>query len=102
VREKKKSDRRRSLFSFLFLLLGRFKVVFANAAEGADPVVRDLLEGGAGGDAAVRIAYRGIINVTTYKASKLLHNVLFLMVYIYGCCSFAFSSSRGGGGGGHM
>ncbi len=38
--------------------------VFSEAADGAYPIVRDVLEGGAGGDAAVRITDSGIIHIT--------------------------------------
>ena len=37
--------------------------VLAQAADGANPIGRDVFEGGSRGDAAIRIAYGGVIDV---------------------------------------
>ena len=47
--------------TYLFLL----KNVLAQSAGGADPAVGNLLPGGARGDAVVRVAGGGVINVAT-------------------------------------
>ena len=54
--------------------LSLLKDVLAQAAGGADPVLGDLLPGGAGGDAVVRVAYRRVIDVTA-GADILVHLV---------------------------
>ena len=50
--------------------------VFAQTAGGADPIRRDLLPGGSGGDAVLGIAYRGIIDVAA-GANILIHDSSF-------------------------
>ena len=50
------------------------EVVLAYAADGAYPVFGDVFKGSAGGDAAVGVAYFGVINVTTGVANVLFHN----------------------------
>ena len=52
----------------LFLL----KNVLAQSAGGADPAVGDLVPGGAGGDAVVRVADGGVIDVAA-GADILIH-----------------------------
>ena len=49
-----------------------FEGILAQTALGANPVLRDLLPGGAGGYAVIRIADFGIINVAA-DANVLLH-----------------------------
>ena len=65
-------------FRFCFvlkLLLLYGEVVLAYAADGAYPVLRNVFEGSAGSDAAVRIAYFRVIHVTTSVANVLFHNL---------------------------
>ena len=50
--------------------------VLAQTAGGADPIRRDLLPGGSGGDAVLGIAYRGIIDVAA-GANILIHDSTF-------------------------
>lgn len=49
------------------------EIVLAHAAEGADPVGRDVLESGAGGDIAVGVAFGGVIDITADVANVLFH-----------------------------
>ena len=49
------------------------KSVFSETADGADPVIRDILERGAGSDAAVRIADFGVIDITA--GAFVLHDI---------------------------
>jgi hypothetical protein len=48
------------------------KDILAHAADGADPILSDLLPGGAGSHAVIRIANSGIIDVAT-GANILIH-----------------------------
>lgn len=49
------------------------EVIFADAAEGANPIRRDVFPGSAGSDSAVRITDFGIIDVTASCAFILVH-----------------------------
>src|SRR5512140_2517414 len=51
----------------------RLEFVFPRAAEGADPVVRNVLEGGAGRHAVVRVAVDRIVDVAADDASPFFH-----------------------------
>ena len=46
---------------FTLKILRLFKYILAHSADGADPAVGDLVPGGAGGDAVVGIAHRGVV-----------------------------------------
>ena len=56
------------------LLFVRFKVFFAYEADGAGPVIRELLKGGTGGDVVLRVPYVWVIHPVTYGAFILLHD----------------------------
>ena len=58
----------------MVLLLDNAEVVLANTAEGAYPVVWNILESCSRLDAAVRIAYFRVIDITAYITYILLHN----------------------------
>lgn len=45
-----------------------YKYVFSKTADGADPVVRNILESGAGGDAVIRIAQFRVVDVAARLA----------------------------------
>ncbi len=53
--------------------LVRNKLVLAKEAGRADPVVRQFLELGSGGNALVRVSYFGIVNISAGFAFILLH-----------------------------
>ena len=50
-----------------------YEILFPYAADGAYPIVGDILEGGAGGDSSVGVAYRGVINPVAYFTSVFFH-----------------------------
>jgi hypothetical protein len=50
------------------------KVIFADAAIRAAPIVRELIEGSSGSDSVVGIADCGIIGVTADVANVLVHS----------------------------
>ena len=52
-----------------------YEILFPYAADGAYPIVGDILEGGAGGDSSVGVAYRGVINPVAYLTSVLFHSL---------------------------
>src|SRR3954454_5526419 len=54
------------------LVLVELEVGLAGAAHGAEPVVGDVLEGGAGRDAAVRVAVGGVVDEPAGLADPLL------------------------------
>ena len=56
-----------------------FKLVFANAAEGAHPIFGDILKGRAGSDAALGVTHFGVVNPIAYDATILFHDALFLI-----------------------
>ena len=49
------------------------EVVLADAAEGADPVFREIFEGGSGGDAVVGVAGGGVVLIAADVAYVLFH-----------------------------
>ncbi len=49
------------------------KVVFANAALGAFPIVGNIGKGGAGGDSIIGIASFGVINPAAYVTDIFFH-----------------------------
>jgi hypothetical protein len=51
-------------------------LVLRSAANGADPVRRQFVERGVGGDVVVRVSLGRIIDIATYLALILLHDVL--------------------------
>ena len=55
------------------------EVLFAYSADGAYPILGEILEGCAWSDAAVGIAYFGVINITACVANVLFHNVFFVL-----------------------
>lgn len=57
----------------LFVLL---EVLLADAACGAGPVFRDVLESGAGGYAGFRVTFCGIVDVAADYANILIHNLM--------------------------
>ena len=63
------------------------EIVFAYAADGAYPIFGNVFKGCAGGDAAIGVAYFGVIHITAGFANVLLHklfNVLMFSVFQYG------------------
>ena len=54
-------------------VLGLLEHIFGRAAKRANPIVRDVLESGAWGDAAVRITDFWIIDVAAKRADILIH-----------------------------
>ena len=58
------------------LLLYGLEILFAYAAQGANPLVGNLLERGVGCDARIGISDGGVIDPTTYCASVLFHLVV--------------------------
>ena len=73
------SEKPHLLLLFVGVLL-LFEVVFGYAAEGANPIGGDVLEGGAGGYAAFRVASGGVIDVAANFAYILFHRFLFYRV----------------------
>lgn len=71
---------RKGLREWKILLLDQLKVILGGSAEGAYPILRDVLKGCSRLDAAVRITYLGIIDPATDCALVLLHDKLFLFV----------------------
>jgi hypothetical protein len=57
-------------------LIHRGKLVLTGATNGADPVRRQFVERGVGGDMIVRVTLGRIIDIATYLALILLHDVL--------------------------
>lgn len=51
-----------------------FKHVFADTAEGAYPIVGNILKCGSGSDASVGITYFGVIDPLAYSADVFVHN----------------------------
>jgi hypothetical protein len=47
--------------------------ILARSTQGAAPVIRNILEQGAGGDAAVRITHSRIVNILADCTSPFLH-----------------------------
>lgn len=64
-----KKNRAKALF---FLCFG-FEILFADAADGAAPVVGKIFESGARGYAVIGIALGGVIHVTADFANVLFH-----------------------------
>jgi hypothetical protein len=60
-----------------WLLLGR-EVIFAYAADGANPIFWNVFKSGAGLDTAVWVAYFGVINITASVANVLFHKLFVL------------------------
>ena len=60
----------RALYMRLFSL---FEVVFACAAEGAFPISGKISKSGTGLYTVVRVAFGGVVNVTTYLAFIFVH-----------------------------
>ena len=56
------------------MLLSGAELVFAYAAEGANPVSGEVFEGGAGGDAVVGVACCGVVLIAADFANVLFHN----------------------------
>ena len=54
------------------------EVGLARAADGAEPVGGDVVEGGAGGDAAVRVALGGVVDEPARLADPLLNGVVLM------------------------
>ena len=48
----------------LLALSGGIKGILAHAADGADPIIGNILKGSAGSDTAIGIAKLGVVNVT--------------------------------------
>jgi hypothetical protein len=57
-------------------LIHRAKLVLTGAANGADPVRRQFIERGVSGDMIVRVSLGRIIDIATYLALILLHDIL--------------------------
>ena len=55
------------------ILSNRLKYVFSKTADGTNPILRKILEGGSGRDPVVRIALGGIVFVAAEIADVLLH-----------------------------
>lgn len=53
-----------------------FKRIFACAADGANPIFGDVFKSGAGSDAAIGIAYFGVINPLAGNANIFFHDAL--------------------------
>lgn len=51
----------------------RAEIILAYATEGAHPVGGDVFESSAGGNAAVGVAFGGVVDVTTDVANVLFH-----------------------------
>src|SRR4029453_4508303 len=65
------------------------EVLLAGAADRAEPVVRDVLEGRAGRDAPVGVTLGGVVDESTRRADPLLRA---------GCCGLVHGAGRRGGG----
>lgn len=64
-----------SLLDYLLSEFGFFlEIIFADTADGAYPVVWDILESCSGRDAAVGIACRGIVDPVAYCTSVFFHS----------------------------
>ena len=63
---------------YLILLLG-LEVVLADAADGAYPIVGDVLKRCSCGDAAIGITYCGVVDVTA-NFTNVLHKLLNFLV----------------------
>ena len=58
------------------LVIIGFKILFADEANGASPVIGQVLEGNASGDIVLRVTQCGVINPVANGASILLHGVV--------------------------
>ena len=56
-------------------VLLRFEIALANAADGAYPIVGDVLKRCSCGDAAIGISYCGVVDVTA-NLTNVLHKLL--------------------------
>ena len=63
---------------FFCLRLSGLEVLLAYTANGANPILRDILESCAGCDSAIGIADFGVIFVAANSANILLHNSFLL------------------------
>ena len=66
-------------FATLLIFLLRLEFVFANATDGAYPVIGDILKRCSWLDATIGISYCGVIDVTAYFAN-VLHNCNSLVI----------------------
>jgi hypothetical protein len=69
-----------SAAAFFERLLFR-EIALAYTTDGTYPIVGNVFEGSAGSNAAVGIAYLRVVDVTTYIAYILLHDVFILLIY---------------------
>ena len=58
-----------------FLVFSRREVALAYTAEGAYPILGNVFKGCACSDAAIRIAYFGVVHITAYVAHILFHRI---------------------------
>jgi hypothetical protein len=72
----KKAALKGAAFAFLFL---RLKGILAQAAKGADIILRHVLPGGAGGDAVIRVSLCRVIYISAGGANIFFHGVLSLL-----------------------
>jgi hypothetical protein len=49
----------------VLLIIHFFKILFLGAAQGADPVIGQLLKGGSNGDVPLRVAFGRVIDIST-------------------------------------
>ena len=77
-----------TLFYFAFRLLFGSKIIFADSAVRAAPIIGKLLESGSGLNSVGGIALGGVIDVTTNAANVLFH---FLFSFLDGYKIFLFT-----------
>ena len=61
------------LYVYLF---SNFEYFFTHSAEGANPIFGEFFKTCAGGDACFGVTYFGVVNVVTYGAKILFHNLI--------------------------
>ena len=61
-------------YTYPLLLVG-LKVLFAYVAEGAGPVVGEVLKGSSWGNVTLGVTHIGVVHPVAYGASILLHGV---------------------------
>jgi hypothetical protein len=62
-----------------YLIFYGLEHIFVDLAQGADPVIRDVFKRGSRSDAAVRVAFFGIVHVLTHGADIFLHLFVFYL-----------------------
>jgi hypothetical protein len=71
--------RQRTFVLISCLFLKGFEHIFVDLAQGAYPVIRNVLKGGSRSDTAVWVAFFGIVHVLAHGADIFLHLFVFYL-----------------------